>query len=335
MVTGGAGYIGSHTVLELLEHGHEVGVYDNLKNSSPAAIERVRELAGRDVKTQWSDLLDVAALGQFITDFQPEAVIHFAGLKAVGESAAIPLEYYMNNVAGTLNLLSAMRESKVFSLVFSSSATVYDPRNSLPLVEDMNRAASNPYGRTKQHIEEILEDIAYSDPRWRIAVLRYFNPAGAHPSGQIGEDPVGPPNNLIPFVAQVAAGVRKKVSVFGSDYATPDGTGVRDYIHVVDLATGHLAALEYISSHPGIEVWNLGTGEGNSVLEVIETFTRVSGESIPFEKGARRKGDVAVSLADPTKARTELRWLARRSFDQMCADHWRWQKNNPQGYKYN
>ena len=332
MVTGGAGFIGSHTVLQLLEHGHEVMVYDNLSNASPVSLERVEELAGVPVKTRWADLLDTNALEAAVGEFQPDAVIHFAGLKAVGESAQIPYEYYMNNVVGTLNLIAALKKHGVTRLVFSSSATVYDPQNPLPLLEGMRRNATNPYGRTKQQIEEILEDVAAADPTLRIAVLRYFNPAGAHDSGRIGEDPVGTPNNLLPFVAQVAVGMRPVVRVFGDDYDTPDGTGVRDYIHVVDLAAGHLAALQYLESNSGLFTWNLGTGRGTSVLEVIDAFAKVTGRPVPYEIVDRRPGDVAVSLADPSKASRELGWKAERSFEAMCADHWRWQESNPTGY---
>ncbi|MDP9888235.1 UDP-glucose 4-epimerase GalE [Pseudarthrobacter enclensis] len=332
MVTGGAGFIGSHTVLQLLEHGHEVMVYDNLRNASPVSLERVEELAGVPVETRWADLLDTNALEAAVGEFQPDAVIHFAGLKAVGESAQIPYEYYMNNVVGTLNLLAALKKHGVTRLVFSSSATVYDPQNPLPLLEGMRRNATNPYGRTKQQIEEILEDVAAADPTLRVAVLRYFNPAGAHDSGRIGEDPVGTPNNLLPFVAQVAVGMRPLVRVFGDDYDTPDGTGVRDYIHVVDLAAGHLAALQYLESNSGLFTWNLGTGRGTSVLEVIDAFAKVTGRPVPFEIVDRRPGDVAVSLADPSKALRELGWKAERSFEAMCADHWRWQESNPSGY---
>lgn len=332
MVTGGAGFIGSHTVLQLLEHGHEVMVYDNLSNASPLSLERVQELAGVSVQTRWADLLDVEALEAAVEEFKPDAVIHFAGLKAVGESALIPYEYYMNNVVGTLNLVAALKKHGVERLVFSSSATVYDPENPLPLLEGMRRGATNPYGRTKQQIEEILEDIAAADPSWRIAVLRYFNPAGAHGSGRIGEDPVGTPNNLLPFVAQVAVGLRPIVRVFGDDYDTPDGTGVRDYIHVVDLAAGHLAALRFLEANAGLFTWNLGTGRGTSVLEVIDAFAHVTGRPVPYEVVSRRPGDVAVSLADPSKALRDLGWKAERSFEAMCADHWRWQESNPSGF---
>ncbi|MGN7148001.1 UDP-glucose 4-epimerase GalE [Arthrobacter sp. SAFR-179] len=332
MVTGGAGFIGSHTVLQLLEHGHEVMVYDNLSNASPVSLERVQELGGAPVQMRTADLLDARALEAAVGEFRPDAVIHFAGLKAVGESAQMPYEYYMNNVVGTLNLVAALKKHGVERLVFSSSATVYDPQNPLPLLEDMRRCATNPYGRTKQQIEEILEDISAADPSLRIAVLRYFNPAGAHASGRIGEDPVGTPNNLLPFVAQVAVGMRPVVRVFGDDYDTPDGTGVRDYIHVVDLAGGHLAALRYLDSNAGLFTWNLGTGQGTSVLEVIDAFSQVTGRPVPYEIVGRRPGDVAVSLADPSKALRDLGWKAERSFESMCADHWRWQESNPSGY---
>lgn len=332
MVTGGAGFIGSHTVLQLLEHGHEVMVYDNLSNASPVSLDRVQELAGAQIQMRTADLLDAHALDAAVGEFRPDAVIHFAGLKAVGESAQIPYEYYMNNVVGTLNLVAALKKHGVERLVFSSSATVYDPQNPLPLLEDMRRCATNPYGRTKQQIEEILEDIAAADPSLRIAVLRYFNPAGAHGSGRIGEDPVGTPNNLLPFVAQVAVGMRPVVRVFGDDYDTPDGTGVRDYIHVVDLAAGHLAALRYLDSNAGLFTWNLGTGQGTSVLEVINAFSQVTGRPVPYEIVSRRPGDVAVSLADPSKALRDLGWKAERTFESMCADHWRWQESNPSGY---
>ncbi|WP_136609642.1 UDP-glucose 4-epimerase GalE [Sinomonas albida] len=332
LVTGGAGFIGSHTLLQVLAQGHEVAVYDNFGNSSRESLRRVREIAGREVLLKEADLLDKAALDEVFEAFQPEAVIHFAGLKAVGESAEIPLAYYSNNVVGTLNLLNVMQERGVRRLVFSSSATVYASDNGLPLVESMRRGATNPYGRTKQQIEEILEDLGASDSSWRIAILRYFNPVGAHESGLIGEDPAGTPNNLLPFVAQVAVGQRPRVRVFGNDYDTVDGTGVRDYIHVVDLAAGHVSALQYLNEHAGVHTWNLGTGRGTSVLEVIDTFARVSGRTIPFEIGARRLGDVATSLADPSKARDDLGWRATRSFEEMCADHWRWQESNPRGY---
>ncbi len=332
LVTGGAGYIGSHTVLQLLEAGHEVVVFDNLSNSSPESLKRVHELAGRESEFIEGDLLDPAALARAFDGRGIEAVIHFAGLKAVGESVAKPLFYYSNNVAGTLNLLHAMEAADVRTLVFSSSATVYGNRAVAPMVEKMELDADNPYGRTKEQIEDILADLGASDPRWSIALLRYFNPVGAHESGRIGEDPKGVPNNLLPFVAQVAVGRREKVMVFGDDYPTPDGTGVRDYIHVVDLADGHLAALGYISGRSGVFRWNLGTGNGSSVLEVIDAFSKAAGFPIPYEITDRRPGDAATSYADPSSALADLGWSAPRTLEQMCEDHWRWQKNNPNGF---
>ncbi|NKX53744.1 UDP-glucose 4-epimerase GalE [Arthrobacter mobilis] len=332
LVTGGTGYIGSHTTLALLEAGHDVVVVDNLSNSSIEALRRVEELAGRTARFHQVDLLDEAALDAVFAAEQVEAVIHFAGLKAVGESVSQPLRYYHNNVGGTLNLLRCMEAHEVRTLVFSSSATVYGASEEVPLTEKMPLDATNPYGRTKEQIEDILSDLGAADSRWRIALLRYFNPVGAHASGRIGEDPTGVPNNLLPFVAQVAVGRREKVRVFGSDYPTPDGTGVRDYIHVVDLAAGHLAALEYIVAHPGVGRWNLGTGKGSSVLEVLAAFGRACGAPVPYELADRRPGDAAVSYADPSAALAELGWAATRDLDTMCADHWRWQKNNPNGY---
>ncbi|ASE12297.1 UDP-glucose 4-epimerase [Kocuria rhizophila] len=334
LVTGGTGYIGSHTVLALLEAGHDVVVLDNLSNSSRASLERVAELAGRDVTAfEQVDLLDRAGLDRVFREHRPEAVIHFAGLKAVGESAEKPLWYYTNNVSGTVNLLWAMEENDCRSIVFSSSATVYGAPETMPLTEKLSMDAQNPYGRTKEHIEDMLADLAASDERWSVALLRYFNPVGAHESGRIGEDPSGIPNNLMPFVAQVAVGRREKLMVFGDDYPTPDGTGVRDYIHVVDLADGHLKALDRISEDPGVHVWNLGTGRGYSVLEVREAFQKASGREIPYEIAPRRPGDAAVSYADPASALAELGWSADRDIDTMCRDHWNWQKNNPNGYE--
>ncbi|NKX52261.1 UDP-glucose 4-epimerase GalE [Arthrobacter deserti] len=332
LVTGGTGYIGSHTVLALLEAGHDVVVADNLSNSSTESLRRVEELTGRTARFHQADLLDEAALEGVFAAEQVEAVIHFAGLKAVGESVAQPLRYYHNNVAGTLNLLRCMEAHDVRILVFSSSATVYGAAEEVPMTEKMPLDATNPYGRTKEQIEDILSDLGAADNRWRIALLRYFNPVGAHPSGRIGEDPTGVPNNLLPFVAQVAVGRRDKVRVFGNDYPTPDGTGVRDYSHVVDLAAGHLAALDYIAARPGVGRWNLGTGKGSSVLEVLEAFGRAAGAPVPYEFADRRPGDAAVSYADPSAALAELGWAATRDLDTMCADHWRWQKNNPNGY---
>ncbi|GAA4364669.1 UDP-glucose 4-epimerase GalE [Paeniglutamicibacter cryotolerans] len=332
LVTGGAGYIGSHTVLLLLEEGHEVHVLDNFSNSSPEALERVAEITGSRALMHEADLLDTEAMDAVFAEARPEAVIHFAGLKSVGESVAQPLNYYRNNVVGTLNLLEAMEAHQVRTLVFSSSATVYGDTEVLPITEDTALSATNPYGRTKLHIEFMLNDLAASDPRWAIAKLRYFNPVGAHESGRIGEDPQGIPNNLMPYIAQVAVGRREKVNVFGSDYNTPDGTGVRDYIHVLDLGAGHLAALEYLRVHGGLHAWNLGTGNGSSVLEVIAAFARASEKGIPYEIADRRPGDVAASYADPTLAREQIGWKSERGLEQMVTDMWRWQSGNPEGY---
>lgn len=332
LVTGGAGYIGSHTTLCLLEEGHEVVVLDNLVNSNPESIRRVEKLTGKTVDFRQIDLLDAGAVDQIFAEGAFDAVIHFAGLKAVGESVEKPLMYYQNNVVGTLNLLHSMDAAGVRTLVFSSSATVYGASEDVPLVEKAPLDATNPYGRTKEQIEDILADLGAADGRWSIALLRYFNPVGAHESGLIGEDPQGVPNNLLPFVAQVAVGRREKVLVFGNDYSTPDGTGVRDYIHVMDLAAGHLAALGYLDGKKGVFRWNLGTGKGSSVLEVIEAFGLAAGHLVPYEFAARRPGDSAVSYADPSAALADLGWSARRNLQNMCEDHWRWQSNNPQGY---
>ncbi|MEX5298689.1 UDP-glucose 4-epimerase GalE [Kocuria sp. CPCC 205292] len=333
LVTGGTGYIGSHTVLALLEAGHDVVVLDNLANSSRTSLERVEDLAGRSVEAFAEvDLLDPAALGALFAEHRPEAVIHFAGLKAVGESAEKPLWYYRTNVAGTLNLLDAMEAHGCRSIVFSSSATVYGAPEEMPLTEKQPMDAQNPYGRTKEHIEDMLVDLAAADPSWSVALLRYFNPVGAHESGRIGEDPTGVPNNLLPFIAQVAVGRREKLRVFGADYPTADGTGVRDYIHVVDLADGHLRALDHLARHGGVHTWNLGTGRGYSVFEVHAAFERASGRSVPYEVVARRPGDAAVSYADPSTALAELGWSADRDLDTMCRDHWNWQRSNPEGY---
>ncbi|WP_404290855.1 UDP-glucose 4-epimerase GalE [Glutamicibacter arilaitensis] len=332
LVTGGAGYIGSHTVLQLLQEGLQVSVIDNFSNSSPESLRRVVGIAGQNLDAYQIDLLDTSRLTQAVCEIKPDAVIHFAGLKAVGESVSQPLKYYKNNVVGTLNLLEAMDEAECRTIVFSSSATVYGDSTDLPLRENTPRNATNPYGRTKLHIEEMLEELAASDSRWRIANLRYFNPVGAHESGLIGEDPQGIPNNLMPFVAQVAIGKRTEVQVFGGDYSTADGTGVRDYIHVLDLAAGHLAALDYLSNAQGVHVWNLGSGAGSSVLEVIDAFARISGRSVPYQITDRRPGDVAESYAHPEKARLDLGWKAERGLEQMVEDMWRWQSKNPDGF---
>lgn len=332
LVTGGAGYIGSHTCLELLQAGCEVTVADNLSNSREEALRRVRELAGRNLCFHRVDLRDRGGLSRVFHGASFDAVIHFAGLKAVGESVEMPLRYYHNNVTGTLVLCEVMAEHGVRALVFSSSATVYGDPASVPIREDFPLSATNPYGRSKLMIEEILRDLHRADPRWRIALLRYFNPVGAHPSGRIGEDPNGIPNNLLPYVTQVAVGKFPELRVFGGDYPTPDGTGVRDYIHVVDLAVGHLRALEKLREHPGVGVWNLGTGRGHSVLEMVAAVEKAAGRPIPYRMVDRRDGDVAACWADPAKARRELGWSATRTLEEMAADAWRWQSANPNGY---
>jgi UDP-glucose 4-epimerase len=316
-----------------LNAGWEIVVVDNLSNSSPQALTRVQELTGKAATLCRVDIRDRAALEAVFTGHDFEGVIHFAGLKAVGESVAVPLRYYQNNVAGSLVLLETMQKFGVKNIVFSSSATVYGDPQRIPITEDMPLSATNPYGRSKLMIEDILRDLYRSDPSWDIAILRYFNPVGAHPSGRIGEAPNGIPNNLMPFVAQVAVGRLPALNVYGNDYATPDGTGVRDYIHVVDLAHGHLKAIERLSSHPGLLTYNLGTGRGYSVLEVVAAFEKACGRQIPYRIVERRPGDVAASYADPAKARQELGWEARRGIDDMCADTWRWQSNNPDGYE--
>ncbi len=333
LVTGGAGYIGSHTCLELLQAGHEVVVVDNLSNSKVESLRRVQELTGRAVVFHRADLRDAEALDAIFRRDQVEAVLHFAGLKAVAESVAIPLSYYHNNITGTLVLCEAMQAHGVRNLVFSSSATVYGVPAAVPITEDFPLAATNPYGRSKLMIEDILRDLFVSDASWNIALLRYFNPVGAHPSGRIGEDPAGIPNNLMPFVAQVATGKLPELSVFGGDYPTPDGTGVRDYIHVVDVALGHLAALDKLATNPGVVTYNLGTGRGYSVLEMVAAFEQASGRKVPYKIVGRRPGDAALSYADASKAGAELGWVATRDLAQMCADSWRWQSANPNGYQ--
>jgi len=330
LVTGGLGYIGSHTCVELLAAGHQVRIFDNLSNSKPAVLERIAEIAGCRPEFVRGDIRDRAALRAALPGC--DAVIHFAGLKAVGESVAQPLRYYDNNVTGSIQLFSAMAETGVKTLVFSSSATVYGEPQSVPIREDAPLSATNPYGRSKLIIEDILRDMHRADPDWRIALLRYFNPVGAHPSGRIGEDPNGIPNNLMPYIAQVAVGKLACLSVFGNDYPTPDGTGVRDYIHVVDLAKGHLAALEALSRRGGLITVNLGTGRGYSVLQMIEAFEAASGRKIPYRIAPRRPGDVAQCYADPALAATVLGWRAEKDLAAMCADAWRWQSMNPDGY---
>ncbi|MQA77857.1 MAG: UDP-glucose 4-epimerase GalE [Streptosporangiales bacterium] len=336
LVTGGAGYIGSHTVVALLEAGHEVVVVDSLANSQPESLRRVEAITGTAVAFHDTDVLDEQALGRVFGDRAIDAVVHFAALKAVGESVAQPLRYYTTNVGGTLTLLRVMERHGVHRLVFSSSATVYGiygDTDDMPLREDVRLGAVNPYGETKVQVERILTDVAAADERWRFGLLRYFNPVGAHPSGTMGEDPTGVPNNLLPFIAQVAVGRRDRLTVFGDDYPTADGTGVRDYIHVMDLAAGHVAALEHLDTFHGATAWNLGTGTGSSVLEVLHAFERAVGRPIPHVVADRRAGDAPVSYCDPSKAKRDLGWQADRSLDQMCADHWRWQHQNPDGYR--
>jgi len=332
LVTGGAGYIGSHTCVELLASGHDVVIVDNLSNSREEAVRRVAGIAGRAPEFHKVDLLDRPALDAVFAGRAFDAVVHFAGLKAVGESVQKPLAYYWNNIAGTVVLCEVMAAHGCRTLVFSSSATVYGDPAGVPVREDSPLFAVNPYGRTKLVIEEILRDVHAADPAWRVALLRYFNPVGAHESGRIGEDPLGIPNNLFPYVAQVAVGRLPELPVFGGDYPTRDGTGVRDYIHVVDLAKGHLAALSRLSSRPGVLTVNLGTGRGCSVLDVVSAFGRACGRPVPYRIVARRPGDAAEVWADPSLAATELGWRATRGLDEMCADSWRWQSANPRGY---
>ncbi len=333
LVTGGAGFIGSHTCIDLLESNYEIIVLDNFSNSSPEALDRVRTLSNRNFKIYDVDLLDRENVDQVFKENDIEAVIHFAGLKAVGESVQIPLHYYHNNITGTVILTHIMQKYGVYNLVFSSSATVYGIPDTVPITEDMPLSATNPYGRTKLMIEQILSDLYVSNNKWSIALLRYFNPIGAHESGLIGEDPNGIPNNLMPYITQVAVGKLNEVNVFGSDYSTPDGTGVRDYIHVVDLARGHLKALEKVKSSSGIEAYNLGTGKGYSVLEVIHAFENASGQKISYKIVERRAGDITECYADPTKAERELGWKAEKGIEEMCRDSWNWQSKNPEGYK--
>lgn len=333
LVTGGAGYIGSHTCVELLEAGRDVLVLDNFANSSVEPLQRVESITGKSLRHIEGDIRDAALLEKLFRDENIDSVVHFAGLKAVGESTEMPLDYYENNVAGTITLLQAMKAASVFRFVFSSSATVYGDPHAVPIVESFPLQVTNPYGATKLMVEDICRDLAKSDPRWSIALLRYFNPAGAHPSGRIGEQPNGIPNNLVPYITQVAIGQREKLSVFGDDYDTPDGTGVRDYLHVVDLAAGHLKALDKIADQAGCVAYNLGTGQGYSVLDMIKAFEQASGKRIPYQVTPRRPGDIACCYADPGFAESELGWKAEKGLDEMMADSWRWQSENPNGFR--
>jgi len=333
LVTGGAGYIGSHSCLELLSSGHQVTVVDNLSNSKEESLRRVEKITGGSIQFHEVDLLDAESLHEVFSGNRFDAVIHFAGLKAVKESVHLPLLYYQNNIIGTLNLCAAMQRHKVKNIVFSSSAAVYGDPGTVPVREDFPLQPANPYGRTKLMIEEILRDLFVSDPGWNVILLRYFNPIGAHESGEIGEDPNDIPNNLFPFISQVGIGKLAKLPVFGADYPTIDGTGVRDYIHVVDLAIGHVKAVERLEINPGLGIYNLGTGTGYSVLQMIAAFEKAARVSIPYEVVDRRPGDVAIYYADPGLANKELGWQAKRDLHQMCADGWRWQTKNPNGYE--
>lgn len=333
LVTGGAGYIGSHTCVELLNEGYDVVVIDNLCNSSKESLRRVEEITGKEVKFYEGDIADRELIEKILKENDIFAVIHFAGLKAVGESVAKPLEYYINNISGTLAMCDVMRNNGVKNIVFSSSATVYGDPATVPITEEFPLTATNPYGRTKLMQEEIFRDLYVSDNEWNILLLRYFNPIGAHKSGKIGEDPNGIPNNLMPYIAKVATGQLPQVNVFGNDYDTPDGTGVRDYIHVVDLAIGHVKAIKKLSDNPGVRAYNLGTGNGYSVLEVIENFGKACGKDIPYVITDRRPGDIAECYANATLAKEELGWEAVYGMKEMCEDSWNWQKNNPKGYR--
>lgn len=333
LVTGGAGYIGSHTCVELLDAGYEVVILDNLYNSSKKAVDRIEEITGKKVTFYENDMLDKAALENIFSKEKIDCVIHFAGLKAVGESVAKPLEYYQNNITGTLTLVEVMREHGCKNIIFSSSATVYGDPAFIPITEECPKGTpTNPYGWTKSMLEQILTDLHTADEEWNVILLRYFNPIGAHKSGMIGEDPKGIPNNLLPYVAQVAIGKLECVGVFGDDYDTPDGTGVRDYIHVVDLAIGHVKAIDKIKENPGVKVYNLGTGNGYSVLDVIKAFSKACGKDVPYQIKERRPGDIATCYSDASLAKKELGWEAQYGIDEMCADSWNWQSKNPNGY---
>ena len=333
LVTGGAGYIGSHTSIQLLEAGYEIVIVDNLCNSSAEAVRRIAQLSGKDPVFYETDLRDEEAMEQIFSEHQFDAVIHFAGLKAVGESVEKPLAYYENNLGSTFTLCKTMARHNVKKIVFSSSATVYGKPETVPIREDFPLSCTNPYGQTKLMIEQILQDLYVSDNEWDIALLRYFNPVGAHKSGMLGEDPKGIPNNLVPYISQVAIGKLDHLRVFGNDYDTPDGTGVRDSIHVEDLANGHLKALEKLQNHVGVVIYNLGTGQGYSVLDMVKAFEAASGRAVPYEICSRRPGDIAACYADPAKARDELGFVAVRGLDEMCEDTWRWQQQNPNGYE--
>ena len=332
LVTGGAGFIGSHAAVELLQEGFEIAVVDSLANSHAESVRRIKELTGKDFPFYPIDLLDAQALEAVFQKHEIDSVMHFAGLKSVGESIAEPLMYYMNNIAGTVNLCETMKKHDVKKLVFSSSATVYGNPEKVPVDESSPLSATNPYGRTKLMIEDILRDLYASDPSWKIALLRYFNPIGAHESGRIGEDPAGIPNNIMPYITQVAIGKRKMLQVFGNDYETHDGTGVRDYIHVTDLANGHVKALQYLTNNTGIEVFNLGTGKGCSVLDLVNIFMEATATDIPCQIVPRRPGDSAICYANPEKAKKLLGWQAEKSLMDMCRDSWKWQSRNPNGY---
>ncbi len=334
LVTGGAGYIGSHTCVELLKAGHDVVIVDNLSNSSEIAVERIGKITGKTPKFYKADILDKDALNKIFDNEKVDAVIHFAGLKAVGESVRKPLEYYHNNITGTLNLCAVMRDHNVKNIIFSSSATVYGCPEKVPVTEDTPKGqCTNPYGWTKSMLEQILTDLHTADAEWNVVLLRYFNPIGAHESGLIGEDPKGIPNNLVPYVAQVAVGKLEKIKICGDDYDTPDGTGVRDYIHVVDLAKGHVMALKKFEMKPEVSIYNLGTGNGYSVKQVVAAFSKACGKDLPFEIVERRPGDIATNYSNPDKAWRELGWKAEKNIDDMCADTWKWQSMNPDGYK--
>ena len=335
LVTGGAGYIGSHTCVELLNAGFDIIVVDNFCNSHPVALDRVKEITGKSFAIYEADIRDVNNVQAIFDNEQIDAVIHFAGLKAVGESVEKPILYYQNNVAGSIALFELMQKEGVFKLIFSSSATVYGDPETVPILENFPTGATNPYGESKLMVENILRDIAHADARWNTSLLRYFNPVGAHHSGLIGEDPQGIPNNLMPYISQVAVGKLKELSIFGGDYPTKDGTGVRDYIHVVDLAKGHVKALQALEKHSGAHAYNLGTGKGYSVLEMVDAFKRITGKEIPYKITDRREGDISVCFADASKAREELDWQAEKTLDDMVRDSWKWQSQNPEGYLTN